>query len=278
VFLGALACLLLAAGFGLPASAYAAPVALGTETLQVQLWPEAEPGAAVLIVGIVLPEDTQLPATVRLPVPTGASVFWVGEIVDDTLANDIERPYELVQGTGGMAVEFSVEETRSVQYEATYGSIPQGANEIDLVLEWVQSVATKDVSFGVRLPAGVQDVSIDPPAAGEPLTNAAGESLYVLPNQQLAAGGSSRVSVSYAYAGSGQGQASSRTMLTVLGVLLAAAVVALFVAIARQQSDGARASEPAHATSSAVAEKPGGPKGASPAGTDEDDETFMTWD
>lgn len=283
--------LVLATGllFVTPGPAHAEPASLAETTLQVQVWPEGEAGTSIVIVGVTLPAETQLPATVRMPLPEGAQVFWAGEIVDDTLANDIERSYEIVQAEGGQAVEFSVEETYTVQYEATYGSIAEGSGSVEVLLNWVQSVEAKDVSFAVRLPAGVQEVVIEPEAAGPPQTNAAGESLYALMTRQIPTGESSVLSVRYSYTSDAGATPGTNTLLIVLGVLLVIAVVVLFVAIAKQNAtqtpptdpddrrtgdDEAAATEPRTARGSA----PGNRGSSEKFETPDEDESFMTWD
>ena len=281
--------LVLATGllFGAPGLAHAEPASLAETTLQVQVWPEGEAGTSIVIVGVTLPTTTQLPATVRMPLPEGAEVFWAGEIVDDTLTNDIERTFEIVQAEGGQAVEFSVEETYTVQYEATYGSIAQGSGSVEVVLDWVQSVQAKDVSFAVRLPAGVQGVVIEPEAAGPPQTNAAGESLYALMTRQIPVGESSVLSVRYNY--TGDSGAGTNTLLVVLGVLLVIAVVVLFVAIARQSGVQNTPTDPGDrrtgggdttTTEPRTARGPASSEEGSPEKleTPDEDESFMTWD
>jgi hypothetical protein len=53
----------------LPAAVQAQPVSLAGTPLEVQIWPGGEMGYTLLIVTGHIPEDTPLPATVRLPLP-----------------------------------------------------------------------------------------------------------------------------------------------------------------------------------------------------------------
>ncbi len=215
----------------LPAAiATAEPVALDATTIQIQLGMEAASGSNYLIVGGTLPTDTPLPATVRLPLPEGAEVVWAGEIVGSTPAGDIERPYTIVDGQGGRAIEFTLDTYRSFQYDAAYGPvIPAGQFDISLLMSWRQTVASRDVSIGVRIPANATDIVIEPAPVGEPLRDAAtGDELYVLPGLTLGLGDKTSVSISYARGGAlDSGSAGGSPIVLILVGLLVLAVVAL---------------------------------------------------
>jgi hypothetical protein len=225
--------LIIAAFFAVPSMAAAAPVPLDGVTLQVQLMPEAEPGTSVLIVGVDLPEGTPLPATVRLPLPEGAEVFWAGELTGLGPDDDILREFTVVDVAGGQAVEFTVEETLTVQYDALYGTMGIVDGDISTTLRWLQTVPTGEVSIGVRIPPRSEQVRLDPAAPGPPVNNAAGESLYTLRSVNLEPDSEFTVSVTYRRAGSGTGQQGPPLIPILLG-LLAAAVLALLFALRMQ--------------------------------------------
>ncbi len=218
----------------LPGAAEAKPVPLDDVTLEVQLMPEAEPGTNVLIVGVKLPEGTPLPATVRLPLPAGARVFWAGEVTGGSPQDDLLREFTIVEGVGGQAIEFTAEETLTVQYDATYGIMNISGNDITTSLQWLQTVATGEISFGVRIPPRNVDVRLRPDASGPPQTNSAGESLYTLTSVRLEPGSEYAVSVAYRRAGITASPGSGSLLMPVLLGALAVAVVALFV-VARSQ-------------------------------------------
>lgn len=228
-------CTLLALPLLLPGTAGAKPVSLDDVTLDVQLLPEAEPGTSVLIVGVQLSEDTSLPATVRLPLPAGARVFWAGEVTGGSPEDDLLREFTIVEGVGGQAVEFTAEETRSVQYDATYGVMNISGDDITTLLEWIQSVPTGEVLFGVRIPPHNTDVRIKPDAPGSPQVNAAGESLYTLKPVRLKPGSEFKVSVAYRRAGITASPDPGMTLLPILAGALVVAIVALVFAIRSQR-------------------------------------------
>lgn len=232
--------LLLMAAFVLalsaPAVALAAPVSLEGSEIWVQIWPEGEPNTNVIIVGVELPAETPLPATVRLPVPDGATVFWAGEILGPDPSTDIQREFELVEGQGGMAAEFTVETTRSVQFDATYGSIEIDGNDLISRFEWRQTVPSATTAFAVRTPVGTGDVTIEPAPPGDPRENESGERLYTLNTAQLDPGATYPIKITYRRAGvTDLSGSSSETLLWVLGGLLGAAVLALVVAVLAQR-------------------------------------------
>lgn len=229
---GALLCVMLFAA-ALPAQAFGAPVKLDDTTIFVQFWPEGETQTNVVIVGTELDPKVPLPATVQLPLPDGATPFWAGEIMGDSASTDVQREFKIVDGAKGKVVEFTVETTRAVQFDATVGAVEIKGNDIVTELRWTQAIAAKTVSFAVRVPSGVEDVRIDPEAPQKPQTNAVGEQLYTLADQILQPGDTTSVKVTYQRAGTGDTGSGVSPIVIVLG-LLGAAVVALLVALALQ--------------------------------------------
>jgi len=218
-----------------PAQAFAAPLKLDDTVLYVQFWPEGEAQTNVVIVGVELDPEVKLPATVQLPLPKGATVFWAGEISGTDAAADVERDFKLVDGPEGKLVEFTAETTRAIQYDATVGGVEMDGNDVVTSLEWVQAVKSKAVSFAVRVPSGVENVRITPDAPGEPQSNAAGEKLYTLADMVLEPGDTTKLEIVYNRMGLESDSGSSPGVLPILFGLLAAAVVALLAAIAVQK-------------------------------------------
>jgi hypothetical protein len=155
------------------------------------------PGEAIVLVSTTIPDTTKLPATVRIPVPSGMTVQWAGELSGtDAAAADIERPHVLKQGVGGQYAEFTIERLRQAQIDVAGIRIPQGG-AVTAQFAFVQSVPSERSVFSVRVPRGAYDVGIDPLPVGEPAGNDAGEAIYTLPSRQLKPGETARVSVSY---------------------------------------------------------------------------------
>jgi hypothetical protein len=214
----------------LPVGALAAPADTSTSRYAVQFWPEGDPARSILIVSVTLPEDTPLPATVRLPLPSGAQVTWAGEIIGADIENDILRPHTFVDGTGGQSIEITLEQTLTAQYDANYIPIEVNGGDYSVTLDWVQTEPAEATDFAVRLPGTITDIVIDPPPVGDPQVNVNGERLYTLSPMTLSPGDRQPVRVEYTrpeLAGSG---GTGGVLPWLLGIL-AIAVVALVAAI-----------------------------------------------
>lgn len=217
------------------ASAQTTATSFEDTTIQVQVWPEIDAQNTLVIVGATLPTDTPLPATVELPLPLGAQVQWVGEIEGTNPDLDVQRTHEIVPGQGGSSVRFTIETFRSFQYEAFLpASAPEGA-ERSLTLDWIQTVASRDLSVAWKFPAGASNVVLDPDAPGQPATNAAGESLYTLVSVAPQPGETLTFSASYLPAGAVEESGSGVSTVTIVIGLLLVAVVALIIVLARQK-------------------------------------------
>lgn len=213
-----------------PGVAAAEPIALDDIVLQVQFMVEAEPATNIIVVGVRLPEGTALPATVRLPVPPGAEVYWAGELTGGGPEDDLTREFTLVDVDGGQAIEFTAEETMTVQYDAVVEAPRITGTNVAATLQWLQTVRTGEVSFAVRIPAGNESVTIKPEAPGSPLTNRSGELLYTLRPVNLEPGTEYTVEVEYARLGTTPTGPDRSTLVYVLLGLLAVAAFALAVA------------------------------------------------
>jgi hypothetical protein len=226
------------------ASGSVVPAAAATpSTLEVQFWP-AEADGALLIVGAELPSQTKLPATVRLPLPAGATLSWVGEVFGGDPNADTEVAYIEEKGEGGAVLVVTLTKSRSVQYEATLPAPSDAAGRKTAAFTWVQAASGPEVGLSVKMAATAGDARIVPGAVGPPRTNAAGELLYTLPPARLALGKSAAVSVSWVVVAPGStipgSSGGSSTTLYVLVGLLVAAVLALAVvmAVARGRARG----------------------------------------
>ncbi|MDP2183450.1 MAG: hypothetical protein Q8K99_12880 [Actinomycetota bacterium] len=220
----------------LGAAPLASPVPLKTDmfTYEVQIIPEAEETTSVVIVSLALPPETPLPATVRLPIPKGGTIYWSGEILGDDFGGDIGRQFRRVPGEGGDSAEITLEETRTAQIDATYKQLDVRGGEYSLVLDWVQTEPCKDVSFSVRIPGSVTGLTLEPDAPGSPLTNVMGERLYTLAPVALKPGEEFPVKVTYSRPELARSTSPATIILWVISGLLIIAVGALAVVVARQ--------------------------------------------
>lgn len=205
--------------------------------VEVQFLVDGEQGNGFLIVTGTLPEDVSLPATLTLPVPEGASPTWIGEILNQGPENDIQREPVPVQTDHGLALSFSLEVTRTGQYEAIYLPTTVLESTREAVLEWTQTTPASVLVFSVRMPPGAQDVSIDPMPASGPARNDLGETLYILPSIESPEPGSSYVVEARYTPGSllqDYQQSGVNTVLLLLGALVVILGAVLFVVLRRQ--------------------------------------------
>jgi hypothetical protein len=208
--------------------------------LEIQLWP-SEPDGFNLVVSAQLADSVKLPATVRIPLPTGVTLGWVGEILGGDPSADIQRPYTIEDGTGGQVLVVTLTRSRMVQYEGLMPPLAQEGDRYTAAVDWVQSAPAPSQGFAVKMVATTGDVKAEPAAEAAPQVNATGEKLYSLPSTTLAVGQTQRISVTFVrgVAGTAAAQPVSggdgSTVLSVLFGLLAAAVVALVIVAARSK-------------------------------------------
>src|SRR5450759_3015479 len=124
--------------------------------MQIQLWPSEVDGAQ-LIISEDLKADAALPATVRIPLPEGATPTWVGEISNAGLTNDVKRDYTIEKGTGGRVVVFRVERFRAAQVEASYTAPQITGDKAVSDFAWVQSAPSPVTEFTVKMTANTSD-------------------------------------------------------------------------------------------------------------------------
>ncbi|MFA5843334.1 MAG: hypothetical protein WC971_00730 [Coriobacteriia bacterium] len=235
----AFALVALVAALAAPIPASAAAAASDRVPLDVQFWPEGEPGRSVIIVGLKLPDTVALPATVRMPLPADAQITWVGELDGGDGSLDETRTYDVVRGSGGPEIVIRLTKYRDAQYEATYRPIDVRGTSASATLEWVQTTPCSQLALSVRLPGRAGSVRVSPASAGAPQLNQAGELLYTLQPLFPKTGDRVPVHAKYVRGGAKTAAEARRTstmdiLLSVLGVALAAAVGTLVLALKRQ--------------------------------------------
>lgn len=226
---------LLASACWAPSPAVAQPVPVTGAPLEVQLWPGGTQGYTVFIVTGTLPETTEFPAPVHLPLPAGAQVVWSGEVLGGPLELDPEREYRRADGVGGEVLEMVAEESLVVQYEAVGPALMTVDGQIGSEFTWVQSTHAAEVLFSVRIPASAESVRIDPPSPAPPLINEAGERLYTLPLLNLTEGDAQQITFTYGARGPIDAEGVRSGLLVALVGALALALFALVVVYARDQ-------------------------------------------
>lgn len=217
------------AAHGVEATA-TAPLVLEGD-IEIQLWMGANPGEAVTIVSLVIPDSVELPATVRLPLIEGTSVDWAGEISGGDPASDPPRKFKIVDGpSGGRFAEFTVEQYRVAQIDLSPTPHVEQGDKVSAQFDYIEPLGSSDVAFSVRLPAVASKVQITPKPEGKPGTNEIGESLHKLAPVSLKVGEKASVDVAYVMdLGKIDGGSGTDPFGIVIGVLAALAAVVLVV-------------------------------------------------
>lgn len=206
------------------------PVAQGS--IGVQVWPGEESGKTIVTVSITLDQKTSLPARVRVPIPPGTTVIWVGEVLGGDVNDDPERTYTLHDGAGGAQyAEFTLGQSHRGQIDTVAEPLTMEGSTSSTRMSFVQAVSSTSTQFTVRLPAGVSDVKIDPAPSGPPDVNANGESLYLVSNRSLPVGAKFQISVSYTQVGTTTSSASRASPTSLILVFLGVVLVLLVAAI-----------------------------------------------
>ena len=138
-----------------PLVALAQPGALASlgASLLVQPMGGGEP---LLIVSGTLPHETPLPAEIALPVPEGSQIEWSGEIIGETIEEDIVAPAVIEERDGAYFAVLTLTNSHVAQVEVTYpGATQPGADgAIEAMYELVAPAPVESVRLAIGLPPG----------------------------------------------------------------------------------------------------------------------------
>jgi len=145
----------------------ALPAAAQTEATQlsdmtVELWPDYDRPAVLVLLTGTLPESAALPATVRIPIPDGADVFAVARFNDvDALISDVDASTT----DGGLTLTTPGRVFR-VEYYAPY---EVDGSEYSYRFDWVSELTIDNIATVVQQPRAATSMTITP----APMTSAA---------------------------------------------------------------------------------------------------------
>jgi hypothetical protein len=175
--------------------------------------------------------------------------MWAGESLGGSPDADPARQMKEVDGVGGKYAEFVLSKSLRGQIDSIGVPLASAGDTVSFSVNWVQSTEASSVVMTVRFNGGSSRVKIDPKPQGEPVTNLAGESLYVLPKMKLAPGAKQLVKVSYSTNPSGEAPIGDTTRTAIyvgLGTLLVLAIALLaflFVRRGRASADDSDAED-----------------------------------
>ena len=174
----------------LPNTVAQAQTAVTLQSLEVELWPDYDNEAVLVLLTGTLPASTPLPATLTFPLPDGADFNVVARITPDNVMTD----QGMTPQVGENQVTFTTSESRfRVEYYQPYiASNTQRA----FTFSWQSDIAVEQMNVTIQQPIAATDVSVIP----EPTSVSQGQdglTYHVLPNQAVAAGDTYSVEVDY---------------------------------------------------------------------------------
>lgn len=227
-------CMCMAATPGLAGAAEKIPLA-EDGIVRVVVYPGVDGKTTAVLTQYEVPDNTTLPARVRIPLPQNAHVGWAGEI-NPEVGLDNELPFTIGSNQFGSYVELTLKESKTAQVDYNEFPLTVKSGEMSAKFSWVQTVAAVRTEFEVRLPEDVHGVKISPKPVGDAEKNEYGETQYSLPTKELAVGAVEAVSISYR-TGAGVGPVSYTSVLVVAAIVLAViACVLIVLAFKRKQT------------------------------------------
>ncbi|MAT99232.1 MAG: hypothetical protein CL608_18990 [Anaerolineaceae bacterium] len=181
-----LLCLLLL----LPTPFVQAQTAVTLESLEVELWPDYDEEAVLVLLTGTLAPNIPLPATLTLPLPDGADFNVAARITPENVMTDQGMTPQVANNQ----VTFTTPDNRfRVEYYQPYeASDTQHA----FTFSWQSDITVEQISVKVQQPVAATDMSVIP-APASVSDGQDGLTYHLLPNQAVAAGDTYNVEVGY---------------------------------------------------------------------------------
>lgn len=173
-----------------PATFVQAQTAVTLQSLEVELWPDYDKEAVLVLLTGTLSPNTPLPATLTFPLPDGADFNVVARITaDDVMTDQGVSP----QVTANQ-VTFTMPDNRfRVEYYQPYTATD---NQRDFTFSWQSDIAVEQISVRIQQPVAATDLTTIP-AAASVSEGQDGLTYHVLPNQAVAAGDTYTMELNY---------------------------------------------------------------------------------
>lgn len=152
--------LLLAAWlWALPVPARAQTDNISFDFVNIQIWPEYDRPAALVIYDFAVSENTPLPATITLSIPADADLFAVAVLKDGSLLNK-EYPPPTSDGQRLLiSLEIPDRATYRVEY---YAPINKRGQTREFNYTWQNNYAVRAFSISVQQPVGASALKTEP--------------------------------------------------------------------------------------------------------------------
>ncbi|MBN1450986.1 MAG: zinc ribbon domain-containing protein [Anaerolineales bacterium] len=129
------------------------------DTLTVQLWPEFDQPAMLVIYDFTLTESTSLPVDVTLRIPTDATLIAVAYAPTGNLLNvPYQEPYE----EGGWQVLTLTVDTAAAYHIEYYAPLTRTDAQREYVYLWPGDYAVETFNVSVKVPVDTTEITTDP--------------------------------------------------------------------------------------------------------------------
>ncbi len=166
--------------------------AVSFTSVTVDIWPEYDQPAVLVIERVNLPVETTLPATLTLRIPSGGQINAVAMI--DASGHLVNAPYE--SSVDGDWANLSItSNSLNVQVEY-YQALVKDGNSRHITYQWPGDGSVGNFQVNFLAPANSSGITLDPPAE----SNAPGQDglmNYVIKSQNLAADQTFAVKIDY---------------------------------------------------------------------------------
>ena len=174
----------------LPATFVQAQTAVTLESLEVELWPDYDEEAVLVLLTGTLSPNIPLPATLTFPLPDGADFNVVARITPDNVMTDQGITPQLAANQ----VTFTVPDNRfRVEYYQPYEA---SDTQRSFTFSWQSDITVEQMSVTVQQPFAATGMTVIP----APATISEGQdglTYHVLPGQAVAAGDTYNAEVGY---------------------------------------------------------------------------------
>lgn len=180
--------LFILAGLGRPA--YAQLPTPTIETLAVDLWPDYDRTAVLVLLTGTLPATALLPTTVTIPLPPEAELHAVARITSDNVMTD---DVQYTASENGVTFVTSDQRFR-VEYYMPYTT---AGSQHSFEFSWLADVAVNEIDVVVQQPAAASNMRTQPTAISSSANSRDGLTYHVLPVTAVPAGQPYSVQVDY---------------------------------------------------------------------------------
>lgn len=176
--------------FLLPTTLVQAQTAVTLQTLEVELWPDYDREAVLVLLTGTLSANTPLPATITFPLPDNADFNVVARITSD----DVMTDEGVLPQLGANQVTFTMPDGRfRVEYYQPYTT---NDSQRSFTFSWQSDIAVEQMRVTIQQPVAASSLTVSPnPAAVSEGDD--GLTYHVLPNRTVAAGEQVDVQVEY---------------------------------------------------------------------------------